>query len=235
MRTAYAKGKPQTKLSFYTGMYSRPKVDYRCSWEKGTIPLTGGVSISHARKIKKFDLVFSAEYAHDDGYVNYCPNDSAAALKSAEYKSVSATAYSDAASVYIQQAQSYNDSAMVMVVAEDNISQKTYTIHFNRELSPIATLSSLGYTLNYADSAVSAFQSDWYDYTVIIAEEETHIPILYYQLSDNRSRAYMLRTPVTVNDTAKIVVVAENGMDAYEIYQHNTNSHRIVCYIFAYI
>ncbi len=128
--------------------------------------------------------------------------------------SVSATAYSDAASVYIQQAQSYNDSAMVMVVAEDNISQKTYTIHFNRELSPIATLSSLGYTLNYADSAVSAFQSDWYDYTVIIAEEETHIPILYYQLSDNRSRAYMLRTPVTVNDTAKIVVVAENGMDS---------------------
>ena len=86
VRTAYAKGKPQTKLSFYTGMYSRPKVDYRCSWEKGTVPLTGGVSISHARKIKKFDLVFSAEYAHDDGYVNYCPNDSAAGLKSAEYK-----------------------------------------------------------------------------------------------------------------------------------------------------
>ncbi len=86
VRTAYAKGKPLTKVSFYTGMYSRPKADYRCSWEKGTIPLTGGVSISHARKINKFDLVLSAEYAHDDGYVNYCPNDSAAGLKAAQYE-----------------------------------------------------------------------------------------------------------------------------------------------------
>lgn len=84
VRTAYAKGKPQTKVSFYTGMYSRPKLDYRCSWAKGTVPLTGGVSLSHARKIKKFDLVLSAEYAHDDGYVNY-DSTQYANMKSKEY------------------------------------------------------------------------------------------------------------------------------------------------------
>ncbi len=72
VKTAYPKDKPEWKISSYVGMYSRPKVDYRCSWPKGTIPLTGGVSLSHSRRIgKKFDLVFSAEYAHDDGYVNY--------------------------------------------------------------------------------------------------------------------------------------------------------------------
>lgn len=128
--------------------------------------------------------------------------------------SISATAYSDAASVYIRQAQSCNDSAMVMVIAEDNVSQKIYTVHFNRELSPIATLSSLGYTLNYADSVITSFQSGLYDYTVVIAEGETHIPVLYYQLTDSRSRAYMLRTPSVINDTAEIVVVAENNTDS---------------------
>jgi hypothetical protein len=34
------------------------------------VPLTYGANISHSRRIKKFDLVLSAEYAHDDGFVN---------------------------------------------------------------------------------------------------------------------------------------------------------------------
>ena len=86
VRTAYPKGKPETKVSLYTGMYSRPKVDYRCSWEKGTVPLTGGFSVSHARKIKKLDLVLSVEYAHDDGFVNYCDADSIASSKASLYE-----------------------------------------------------------------------------------------------------------------------------------------------------
>ena len=70
VRTAYPKKKPETKVIWYNGFYSRPQADYRCSWEKGTVPLTYGGSISHSRKIKKFDLVLSVEYAHDDGFVN---------------------------------------------------------------------------------------------------------------------------------------------------------------------
>ena len=70
VRTNYPKGKPQTKLTLYNGFYSRPAEDYRCSWEKGTVPLTYGASVSHTRRIKRFDLLFSMEYAHDDGFVN---------------------------------------------------------------------------------------------------------------------------------------------------------------------
>jgi len=69
VRTAYPKGKPSTKAVLYNGFYSRPKADYRCSWPEGTIPLTYGASLTHARKIRKFDLVLSAEYAKDDGFV----------------------------------------------------------------------------------------------------------------------------------------------------------------------
>ncbi len=68
VRTAYPKGKPQTKLILYNGFYSRPSLDYRCSWLKGSTPLTYGANVSHSRKIKRFDLVLSAEYAHDDGF-----------------------------------------------------------------------------------------------------------------------------------------------------------------------
>ncbi|MDR1458829.1 MAG: TonB-dependent receptor, partial [Bacteroidales bacterium] len=69
VRTAYPKHKPETRFILYNGFYSRPKADYRCSWPKGTVPLTYGGSLSHARKIKKLDLVLSVEYAHDDGFV----------------------------------------------------------------------------------------------------------------------------------------------------------------------
>jgi len=70
VRTAYPKRKPETRFIWYNGFYSRPLEDYRCSWAKGTVPLTYGGSLSHSRKIKKLDLVLSLEYAHDDGFVN---------------------------------------------------------------------------------------------------------------------------------------------------------------------
>lgn len=69
VRTAYPKNKPETRFIWYNGFYSRPRADYRCSWAEGIVPLTYGGSLSHARKIKKLDLVISAEYAHDDGFV----------------------------------------------------------------------------------------------------------------------------------------------------------------------
>jgi iron complex outermembrane receptor protein len=69
VRTAYPRSKPETRFIWYNGFYSRPREDYRCSWPKGTTPLTYGGSLSHARAINKLDLVLSAEYAHDDGFV----------------------------------------------------------------------------------------------------------------------------------------------------------------------
>jgi iron complex outermembrane receptor protein len=69
VRTAYPKSKPETRFIWYNGFYSRPRTDYRCSWSQGTVPLTYGGSLSHARKIKKLDLTVSLEYANDDGFV----------------------------------------------------------------------------------------------------------------------------------------------------------------------
>ncbi|MCL2131003.1 MAG: TonB-dependent receptor [Lentimicrobiaceae bacterium] len=88
VRTAYPKGRPQTKITLYNGFYSRPQADYRCSWEKGVVPLTYGASISHARKIKKFDLIFSGEYAHDDGFVNMDTSIMSKPMSSDDYKTL---------------------------------------------------------------------------------------------------------------------------------------------------
>lgn len=69
VRTTYPRSKPETRFIWYNGFYSRPQTDYRCSWSQGTVPLTYGGSLSHARKIKKLDLTVSLEYANDDGFV----------------------------------------------------------------------------------------------------------------------------------------------------------------------
>lgn len=140
--------------------------------------------------------------------------------------SISATAQSEAAMVYIRQAESYNDTAIVRVIAEDGITTKDYYIYFSRQLSPIATLSQISYTLNNQDSIVNGFDSSIFNYTVSIAEEELSIPVVNYTLSDSRSHAYFRHVPNTINDTAKIVVVAENNIDSniYEIAFYYTPS-----------
>ena len=86
VRTTYPKGKPQTKIVLYNGFYSRPEVDSRCSWEKGVVPLTYGASISHSRRMGKFDLILSGEYAHDDGFVNMDTSMISRPMKQEEYK-----------------------------------------------------------------------------------------------------------------------------------------------------
>jgi iron complex outermembrane receptor protein len=88
VRTNYPKGKPQTKLTIYNGFYSRPTEDYRCSWEKGKIPLTYGASISHTRRIKRFDVLLSGEYARDNGFVNMDTTITAKKMATDEYKAV---------------------------------------------------------------------------------------------------------------------------------------------------
>ena len=88
VRTAYPKKSPETKFIWYNGFYSRPEADYRTSWAKGTIPLTYGGSLSHSRKIKKFDLVLSLEYAHDDGFVNADTSMASASMAPVAYDSL---------------------------------------------------------------------------------------------------------------------------------------------------
>ena len=111
VRTTYPKGKPQTKVSLYNGFYSRPQTDYRCSWDKGVVPLTYGASISHSRRIRKFDLVFSAEYAHDDGFVNMDTTHTAVLTDPAIYKAF----MSDSSSFH------FKDSSYQKLVKEERL------------------------------------------------------------------------------------------------------------------
>ncbi len=131
--------------------------------------------------------------------------------------SINAIAQHSAAQVFIVQAESYNDSAVIKVVAEDNITEKNYVVHFQRELSPIATLSSIGYRLNNADSIIHNFDATTFDYIVDIAPEKLAIPEfpeLNIIPTDSRSSVYVSRVPTKINDTAQIVVVAENKIDS---------------------
>ena len=124
-------------------------------------------------------------------------------------------AQSSAAKVYITQAQHYTDSAVIVVVAEDNATVNRYIVHFYRQASPIATLESIAYQLNGQDSIVHNVNATTLEYVVDIAAETLSVPDNWtFVLTDPRSRAYVSKSPTKVNDTAEITVVAENNIDS---------------------
>lgn len=67
-RTAYAKEEPETKISFYGGVYQRPKRDSMAWWWGDTNPTYSGVNFCHSQKIKQFDIVVAGNLYDDDGY-----------------------------------------------------------------------------------------------------------------------------------------------------------------------
>jgi hypothetical protein len=127
---------------------------------------------------------------------------------------VSAKAQSAAAQVDILQPLNVQDSAVVLVTAEDGQTNYRYVIHFSRQLSPVATLSALSYTLAGADSTIADFQQQVYSYSVLIAPETRSIPQLVFTLEDINASATLIRTLLQTNDTAIIRVVAENQTDS---------------------
>jgi iron complex outermembrane receptor protein len=67
--TAYPRALPKTKVSIFTGIYSKPKDKSLTSWNHFN-PIKYGVSFLHSRIIKKnFDLVFGGEYYDDQSYI----------------------------------------------------------------------------------------------------------------------------------------------------------------------
>ncbi len=55
IRTAYATSTPITKISMFRTSYMKPSIREKAWWDQS--PYEGGVSFSHAQKIKKLDLV----------------------------------------------------------------------------------------------------------------------------------------------------------------------------------
>lgn len=66
LRTAYAKDKPITHVSSFVGAYDAPRNTYK--WWKGTSQMQRGINLSHAEKIKNFDIVLGGHMFSDDGF-----------------------------------------------------------------------------------------------------------------------------------------------------------------------
>lgn len=66
LRTAYAKDKPITNVTSFIGAYDAPRNTYK--WWKGTSQMQRGINISHAEKIKNFDIVLGGHMFNDDGF-----------------------------------------------------------------------------------------------------------------------------------------------------------------------
>ena len=67
MRTAYAKDKPQTTVSFFGATYDAPKRS-SLKWWKGTSQRQHGVNFAHSEKIGNLDLVLGGHMYDDEGY-----------------------------------------------------------------------------------------------------------------------------------------------------------------------
>ena len=72
IRTVYPKDKPETKVSSFVSVYSKPDREYAAPW-KGMNPLIYGLSMSHLQKINNFDLGFGVNYYNDQGYIRGTP------------------------------------------------------------------------------------------------------------------------------------------------------------------
>lgn len=67
MRTAYPKEKPQTKITTFAGMYSRPQTAEAAYWQGNAMQT--GLQFLHSRRIGQWDLVVGGNYLGDDGHL----------------------------------------------------------------------------------------------------------------------------------------------------------------------
>ena len=66
VRTAYPKEKPESKVTFFAGIYDNPKRGALKWWDSN--PTTSGSSFYHSQKAGNFDLVASGSVFNDEGY-----------------------------------------------------------------------------------------------------------------------------------------------------------------------
>lgn len=66
VRTSYPKEKPESRVTFFAGMYDNPKRGNLKWWDSN--PTTNGSSFYHSQKAGNFDLVASGHVFNDEGY-----------------------------------------------------------------------------------------------------------------------------------------------------------------------
>ena len=68
MRTSYSSLKPETKITFNSGAYSKPEM-VNSTWWDSKVQGYGGISFLHKRMIKNLDIVVGGNFFHDQGYI----------------------------------------------------------------------------------------------------------------------------------------------------------------------
>ena len=116
------------------------------------------------------------------------------------------------ATLTLRQAAALGDTAQLTVRAQDTTVVKTYGIRFLRRLSSVSTLAAFHYQLGDADSVVR-LQDGVSTCTVWLKEKTTAVPSnLRCVPTDSRATVKFLRIPLSVNDTAVVRVLAEDGV-----------------------
>lgn len=67
LRTMYAKSKPYTNVTLFTGTYDAPR-NLKYKWWKGTSQWQRGINFAHGEKIGNWDVVIGGHMFSDDGY-----------------------------------------------------------------------------------------------------------------------------------------------------------------------
>jgi len=85
VRSAYPTSTPETKFSFFNGVYFSPK-DTAQKWWDDDFPFAGGASFAHRQKFGKFDLVTGAYIMNVDSYLKDIYNRKARANINTRYR-----------------------------------------------------------------------------------------------------------------------------------------------------
>ena len=109
-----------------------------------------------------------------------------------------------------------NGATIIVVTAEDGVSQQTYTVNFTTRKSSVATLSAIYYNLNNNTQDVPAFDANTFNYTINLPYGTNVVPTLSWDLGEEGGK---LLTEQVVEyhagnlyQPSTIKVTAEDGM-----------------------
>lgn len=122
---------------------------------------------------------------------------------------VEAIALEPDAVIEITQITQYPATAIVFVKAGDTTITMTYRVHFSIEAGDNAYLSEL----KIDDSLLQDFDKEMLTYHYVLPYGSSNMPTITAKAEDNRANVTITQAN-TISDTAKIKVVAVNGIDS---------------------
>ncbi|HNW74483.1 MAG TPA: TonB-dependent receptor [Bacteroidales bacterium] len=75
VRTAWPKEDPETKVSVFGGLYSKPERKYATPWSSDLNPVQYGLSLSHSQKFSAIDFIGNITFNNDPGYIGATPEE----------------------------------------------------------------------------------------------------------------------------------------------------------------